>query len=384
MATRLTNRIRAFFIGLGLGVAGFTLAATTFPYFQPATGILKGSASTYVTTAAAASDVTSMWTGTCDGTTYLRGDGSCAMPSGTGAPASATYITQTPDGGLSSEQALSALSTGILKSTTGTGVVSIAAASDIISLWTGTCTASTEYLAADGSCQTVSAGASGADPTATIGATAVNGVATTFMRSDAAPALPATLPALSGVNLTALDASNLGSGTVPSARVAGTYSNALTLSNASNAITAMSVVVGGSNVCRADGTDCPSGSVTETSGSGSGLTVTGCGAGTASYHYTKTGSIVVLTIVDFSCTSSANTFTIQGFPVAIRPAGAGGLGTIAGCRDNNAASGVCSGSMASTGELFLRINNSLSGWTASNTKGIGQNGDAMITYSVLD
>lgn len=43
-----------------------------------------------------------------------------------GAPASATYIVQTPSANLSNEQALSALATGILKSTTTTGVVSIA------------------------------------------------------------------------------------------------------------------------------------------------------------------------------------------------------------------------------------------------------------------
>lgn len=43
---------------------------------------------------------------------------------GGGAPANATYIVQTPDGTLSNEQALSVLSTGFMKSTTGTGVVS--------------------------------------------------------------------------------------------------------------------------------------------------------------------------------------------------------------------------------------------------------------------
>lgn len=61
-----------------------------------------------------------------------------------------------------------------------------------------------------------------ANPTATIGSSAVNGTAQTFMRSDGAPALPATLPALSGVNLTSLNASNLGSGTVPDARLSNT------------------------------------------------------------------------------------------------------------------------------------------------------------------
>lgn len=42
-----------------------------------------------------------------------------------GAPLDATYITQTPNGTLTGEQALSGLATGLLKSTTGTGVLSI-------------------------------------------------------------------------------------------------------------------------------------------------------------------------------------------------------------------------------------------------------------------
>lgn len=42
---------------------------------------------------------------------------------GGGAPTTATYITQTPDGTLSAEQALSALSTGPMFSTTTTGIV---------------------------------------------------------------------------------------------------------------------------------------------------------------------------------------------------------------------------------------------------------------------
>lgn len=44
-----------------------------------------------------------------------------------GAPSDATYITQTANGGLSAEQALAALATGIVKNTTTTGVLSIAA-----------------------------------------------------------------------------------------------------------------------------------------------------------------------------------------------------------------------------------------------------------------
>ena len=58
-----------------------------------------------------------------------------------------------------------------------------------------------------------------ANPTATIGATAVTGSATTFMRSDAAPAVPATLPALNGSLLTNLTGANV-TGTVADANIA--------------------------------------------------------------------------------------------------------------------------------------------------------------------
>lgn len=77
----------------------------------------------------------------------------CFVPAGGGgggAPTSATYITQTPDATLSAEQALSTLATGILKNTTGTGVLSIAAAG-------------TDYVVPSGNVATATALA--ADPT---------------------------------------------------------------------------------------------------------------------------------------------------------------------------------------------------------------------------
>jgi len=59
------------------------------------------------------------------------GDGSTAVligPGSAGAPVDATYITQTSNGTLTGEQALSLLGTGLVKNTTGTGVLSIAVA----------------------------------------------------------------------------------------------------------------------------------------------------------------------------------------------------------------------------------------------------------------
>ena len=50
---------------------------------------------------------------------------------GASGSSSARYVTQIPDGTLSNGQALSSLPTGVLKSTTGTGVLSVASGSDL-------------------------------------------------------------------------------------------------------------------------------------------------------------------------------------------------------------------------------------------------------------
>jgi len=65
-------------------------------------------------------------TDTTDVEAFVGASWQSLLNAGTGAPISSTYIVQTPDGVLSNEQALSALATGIMRSTTGTGVVSIA------------------------------------------------------------------------------------------------------------------------------------------------------------------------------------------------------------------------------------------------------------------
>ena len=133
-----------------------------------------------------------------------------------------------------------------------------------------------------------------ANPTAAIGAAAVNGTATTFMRSDAAPALPATLPALSGVNLTALNASNLGSGTVPAARMpaptASTLGGVESLAAVThNFLTSISTagVPAQAQPAMADVSDYSTGTFTPTDASGAGLTFTQQAGG-----WTKIGNMV--------------------------------------------------------------------------------------------
>lgn len=74
-----------------------------------------------------------------------------------GAPVDATYVVQTSNGTLTNEQVLGVLATGLMKSTTTTGVVSIAASADIYGLWSGTCN-STSFLRGDGACSATSTG----------------------------------------------------------------------------------------------------------------------------------------------------------------------------------------------------------------------------------
>jgi hypothetical protein len=119
-----------------------------------ATGLLKNTTTTGVLSIAtgadlpahthAAADIVSgtmatarLGSGTASSTTFLRGDSTwqaitTITPSTIGAaPDNATYIVQTASSGLSNEQALGALATGLLKNTTTTGVLSIATGSDL-------------------------------------------------------------------------------------------------------------------------------------------------------------------------------------------------------------------------------------------------------------
>lgn len=75
------NTVKILLAGL-LTFLGFgAQAQDAFPLFAPANGVLVGNTNTFVTTAATSANIRSLWSGTCDLTTYLRGDGTCvAVP----------------------------------------------------------------------------------------------------------------------------------------------------------------------------------------------------------------------------------------------------------------------------------------------------------------
>lgn len=167
-------------LGLGLAVS-LAVMADTFTQFTPATGVLVGDSTTPVTTAATSANIRSLWGGTCNTTTFLRGDGNCNQVSLT------TNVT------------------GTLPVANG-GTNLTASADDSTMVGNGTTWVSTaipncvdttgNHLNYTTATNLFSCGTSGpggitglANPTGTIGLTAVNGVATTAMRSDGAPPL---------------------------------------------------------------------------------------------------------------------------------------------------------------------------------------------------
>jgi hypothetical protein len=109
---------------------------------------------------------------------------------GGGAPTNATYITQTADGTLSNEQALGALATGILKNTTTTGVLSIAAAgTDYAAAPSGTGLVRNNMAATELSGDVTTSGSNAVTVTK-INGTALSGLATGILKNTTTTGVP--------------------------------------------------------------------------------------------------------------------------------------------------------------------------------------------------
>lgn len=77
----MRKRLHLFAAAL-LGTLAVVAFGATFTKFTPATGILVGSASSSTTTAATSGNVIGLWSGTCNSSSFLRGDGACAAAGG--------------------------------------------------------------------------------------------------------------------------------------------------------------------------------------------------------------------------------------------------------------------------------------------------------------
>jgi hypothetical protein len=389
--------------------------AQVYNRFGPATGVLKGSTTTYQTTAAVSADIRALWSGTCSAATYMRGDGACATPAGTGV----TSVGLTMPSGLtvtgspitsSGTLAVTTLLNGIVKGN-GSGFTT-AASTDVTGLWTGTCDATT-FLRGDGSCAVAGGGTSGANPTGTIGLTAVNGVATTFLRSDGAPALSQSIsPTWTGTHIfagpistsyTSLGWTMGNSGTdayissyIPTGAVdgkrwditeintSGTLSvralndgytvarNALVFTRTGNAVTGVNV---GNN------TDNPTFTVngvalTPSVGTGTLTLSTGCTSSpTATFNYSKIGNVVTLRMMtSLSCTSNSTIKSMAAatLPAAIRPTTNACVGVVGA--SNNATGGFASVRVTNGGGLDIGWQNDCAGasWTSSGVTTINQ------------
>jgi hypothetical protein len=139
--------------------------------------------------------------------------GSCAAGAAD-APADGTYVTNVPNATLTNEQALSLLSTGLMLSTTGTGVVSIKATNTCTNQFPRSDTASGVWTCASVADADLASSYSG------VGACGANTVATT-LNDNAAPTctaltssyLPTVPVTKGGTNLTTIAANQVWVGT---------------------------------------------------------------------------------------------------------------------------------------------------------------------------
>lgn len=85
LASALTTSLPASKGGTGVAnTATLTLGSSNQNWATLGTGIVKNTTTTGAISDAASADVYGLWSGTCNSTTFLRGDGACATPSGSG------------------------------------------------------------------------------------------------------------------------------------------------------------------------------------------------------------------------------------------------------------------------------------------------------------
>jgi hypothetical protein len=340
MVTRVSSGRRAY-IALGVvlaSVASVALAAT-FNLFSPASGILKGNPSTYITTAATSADVVATFSGTCNSGTVLKGDGSCAAassgtvtsvaltaPTGltvTGSPvtSSGTLALSTTLSGVvhgngsgftAGNVALGSEVSGLLPVANGgigvgtltgiakgngTSAFTSAVASDVYGLWAGGCSSS-NFLRGDGTCASPGGGGTVTSVAMSVPAfLSVTGSPVTSSGTLAVSLSGTALPVLNGGTGTTtstgtgsvvLSASPTLSGTITGGTFSGTFSG------------------NGASVTSLDAGNVSAGTLAVARGGTGTTTSTGTGSVVLSASPTLTGTVTAATVAASAVTVGGN------------------------------------------------------------------------------
>lgn len=363
------------------------------------TGIVKGNG-TSAFTAAASSDVISLWTGTCNNTTYLRGDGACASSTSTPPAGSNTQVQYNNSGAFGADAGLTWNSSNtqlfLQNSATNFNPLTYCAngrtsgercwsyrvgssgdlaldVADDAGVPNGT-HAALDFGRTGSAITSITIGNPTDNAAASVpGGIVLSGARPTYSPSTSAVAIGATSGGLAQLSMTD------GAGGVDSKAwdifTDGTNWNMRLINDANNASTTwLQVVRSGMSVTDIKGP----GGVTMLPAAGTFTgTLTGVsGTVTGTLNYTRIGTLsCIYATADLTGTSNANTMTITGSPSIVNPSG-NRVVSVGNMQDNGVGNQIVGQATISSGGTITlaKLNStpqaSSSNWTASGSKGV--------------